>query len=320
MLFVTVKKTLAGIYSTGDFILVIGFTSAFYSRFFDFVRRMRSIIKNQADLKKYFGILENETLVKDPTNPVRLKEVEGEIEFIDVTFSYPDGKKGALKNFGLKIRAGQSVALVGESGAGKTTVAKLLMRFYDTSGGRITIDGVDLKDMEKSYLRSLIGVVPQDPILFNNTIGFNIGYGVDDAKQNQIEAAAKMANLDKFIQGLPKKYDTEVGERGVKLSGGQKQRLAIARVMLANPKIIIFDEATSQLDSETEAKIQEAFWKAAQNKTTIIIAHRLSTVMRADKIVVIEKGTVIEEGNHKILTQNPESVYARYWNLQSQKY
>jgi len=320
LLFVTVKKTLAGIYSTGDFILVIGFTSAFYSRFFDFVRRMRSIIKNQADLKKYFGILENETLVKDPTNPVRLKEVEGEIEFIDVTFSYPDGKKGALKNFGLKIRAGQSVALVGESGAGKTTVAKLLMRFYDTSGGRITIDGVDLKDMEKSYLRSLIGVVPQDPILFNNTIGFNIGYGVDDAKQNQIEAAAKMANLDKFIQGLPKKYDTEVGERGVKLSGGQKQRLAIARVMLANPKIIIFDEATSQLDSETEAKIQEAFWKAAQNKTTIIIAHRLSTVMRADKIVVIEKGTVIEEGNHKILTQNPESVYARYWNLQSQKY
>ncbi|MBU1104393.1 ABC transporter ATP-binding protein/permease [Patescibacteria group bacterium] len=320
VLYLTAKRTLSGAYSPGDFVLVVGFMVAFYSRFFDFVWRLRSIFKNQVDIEKYFGIFENKTLVIDPDIPVTIKDIKGEIEFRNVAFSYPEGKRDALKNFNLKVRVGQSVALVGESGAGKTTVAKLLMRFYDTDEGTITVDGIDIRDMEKSYLRSNIGVVPQDPILFNNTVAFNIGYGLDNPTQEQIEGASKMANLYDFIKSLPKGYQTEVGERGVKLSGGQKQRLAIARMMLANPEIVILDEATSQLDSETEAKIQEAFWKVAKNKTTLIIAHRLSTVMRADKIVVIGEGEVKEEGPHKVLVANPKSLYSRYWKLQSKAY
>jgi ABC-type multidrug transport system fused ATPase/permease subunit len=190
------------------------------------------------------------------------------------------------------------------------------MRFYDLDSGEITIDGVSIKDFTKSTLRSFVGVVPQEPILFNNTIAYNIGYGKDKPKLSEIKAASKLANIDEFIEGLKEKYNTEVGERGVKLSGGQKQRLAIARMILSDPDIVVFDEATSHLDSESEKLIQDAFWKARRGKTTIIIAHRLSTVMRADKIVVMEHGKIKEVGSHESLLKNKDSLYSHFWNLQ----
>src|SRR3989344_5779397 len=192
----------------------------------------------------------------------------------------------------------------------------ILMSFYDLDYGKITIDGINVSDFTKRDLRSYIGVVPQEPILFNNTIFYNIGYAKGRATLSEIKAAAALANIDTFIESLPKKYQTFVGERGIKLSGGQKQRLAIARMILSDPDIIIFDEATSQLDSESEKLIQEAFWKASKGKTTIIIAHRLSTVMRADKIVVMEKGKIIEIGSHRELLSKKESLYRHFWNLQ----
>jgi ABC-type multidrug transport system fused ATPase/permease subunit len=303
-------------FTTGEFVLILGFVSTFYPRFFDLIFRLRDTAKHYADLEKYFRILDNQVLIEDPVKPVKKKQVAGEIEFKSVGFSYPEGKKNALKNFNLHVRQGQSVALVGSSGAGKTTVVKLLLRFYDVDKGEVLVDGVNIKEFTKSSLRSFMGVVPQEPVLFNNTIGFNIGYGMGNPVKREIKAAAKMANLDGFINSLPVKYETQVGERGVKLSGGQKQRLAIARMILTDPEVIIFDEATSQLDSESERLIQEAFWKAARNKTTIIIAHRLSTVVKADKIVVIENGRVVEEGSHRALVNKKGGWYRKYWRLQ----
>lgn len=217
--------------------------------------------------------------------------------------------------------------MVGASGSGKTTLVKLLMRFYDPDKGYITIDKINIKDINKKNLRSAIGVVPQEPILFNNTVSYNIAYGLPRGKAGknratlkEVKAASKMANIDDFIESLPLKYKTIVGERGVKLSGGQKQRLAIARMILSDPAIIIFDEATSQLDSESEKLIQDAFWKVAKDKTTIIIAHRLSTVMRADKIVVMKDGRIIETGSHKQLLAKKDSLYSHFWNLQIKLY
>ncbi len=306
-----------GTFSPGDFVMVFGYISSFYPRFYEVVYEMREIAKHYIDLQKYLGILELKTKVSDPEKAEERETVKGEIEFRRVSFSYPGGKKGAVKNINLIIRQGQSVALVGRSGVGKTTLVKLLMRFYDPDAGEIMLDGINIKNFKKSQLRSFMGVVPQEPVLFNNTIKYNIAYGAENVSEQEIEAAAKMANLDDFIKSLPKGYETHVGERGVKLSGGQKQRLAIARMILSDPDIIIFDEATSQLDSESERKIQDAFWKAAENKTTIIIAHRLSTVARADKIVVLRGGRISEVGSHRELLQREESLYSKFWKLQS---
>jgi len=317
ILLFSLNQATSGSISVSDFVMILGFISSFYPRFFELIFSIRNIAKHYVDLDNYFAIFDQSTLVKDPATPKTIEHVEGEIEFRNVTFTYPEGKKGAVRDIDLKIRAGQSIALVGSSGVGKTTLVKLLMRFFDPTKGNVLIDGVDVRDMEKSYLRSLMGVVPQDPNLFNDTIKFNIGYGNPGATQKEISAAAKMAKLDDFISSLPKKYDTLVGERGVKLSGGQRQRLAIARMILSNPDIIIFDEATSQLDSESEKYIQEGFWKAIQNKTTIIIAHRLSTVVRADKIVVMEKQTIKEVGSHKELFNKKDSLYRHFWDLQT---
>ena len=317
ILLFSLNQTANGHISISDFVMILGFVSAFYPRFFELIFSIRNIAKHYVDLGNYFSIFDQDTIVKDPATPAVIEKIRGEIEFNDVTFSYPESRKGAIKNISLKIRAGQSVALVGKSGVGKTTLVKLLMRFYDVDKGTISIDGINIQNMEKSYLRSLMGVVPQDPNLFNDTIKFNIGYGNPSASKKEIEAAAKIARLDDFINSLPKKYDTVVGERGVKLSGGQRQRLAIARMILSNPDIIIFDEATSQLDSESEKYIQEAFWKAAKDKTTIIIAHRLSTVVKADKIVVMDKNKIKEIGSHKELVNKKDSLYKHFWDLQT---
>lgn len=300
----------------GDFVLIVGYVNLFFPKLFDLIYGLREISTNLADIKKYFELLDYEVEVKDPEKPVNVSHVYGEINFNNIHFTYNGRAKNAINGINLKIDQGQSVALVGRSGSGKTTLAKLLMRFYDLDSGEITIDGVNIKDFTKNTLRSFVGVVPQEPILFNNTIAYNIGYGKDKPKLSEIKAASKLANIDDFIESLKEKYNTEVGERGVKLSGGQKQRLAIARMILSDPDIVVFDEATSHLDSESEKLIQDAFWRARAGKTTIIIAHRLSTIMRADKIVVMENGKIKETGTHESLLQKKSSLYSHFWNLQ----
>ena len=305
--------------SVSDFILVFGFINTFFPRLFDLIFGLREIGKDFADIDRYFSLLDYTVEIQDPVDPVILPNVRGEIEFKNMSFTYSDSKKEAVKNVNLAIRQGQSIALVGRSGSGKTTLMKLLMRFYDVTSGAITLDGRNVRQFTKSNLRSFMGVVPQEPILFNNTISYNIAYGNEKATKEEVIAAAKIANLHDFIMSIPKKYSTHVGERGIKLSGGQKQRLAIARMVLSNPEIVIFDEATSQLDSENESLIQEALWKVVKQKTTIIIAHRLSTAMRADKIIVMEKGKIVERGSHLSLLAKPGSLYKHFWDLQIKK-
>lgn len=316
-LLLTLNLAVRGEISVGDFVLVAGFTATFYPQMFELVFALRDIAKNFADIEKYFSFFDEEVQVKDPKKPLHLTKVKGEIEFKNVYFSYKGGQKNALRGVSLEIREGQSVALVGRSGSGKTTMTKALMRFYDISKGQITIDGVDITKITKQELRSHMGVVPQEPILFNNTIGYNIKYGRPTATKKELIAAAKIAHIHDFIEKMPEGYDTNVGERGIKLSGGQKQRVAIARMILADPDIIIFDEATSHLDSESEKLIQDAFWKASKNKTTIIIAHRLSTIMKADKIVVMNKGKIEEVGTHLELLNKKSSLYKHLWDLQT---
>ncbi len=316
ILMVALRKYLSGAMGLPDVILIIGFITSFYPHLFEMVYKFRELAKSHTDIEDYFSILDLSEAVADPGKPRTLKRVKGKIIFDHVNFSYHDGKKNAIQDLNLEIPAGQSVAFVGQSGVGKTTIVKLLLRFFDVSSGSIKIDNIDIKKFRKSTLRSYMGVVPQEPVLFNNTISFNIGYGRDEVTPKMIKAAAKMANLDEYIETLPLKYDTQVGERGVRLSGGQKQRLAIARMILSNPDIIIFDEATSQLDSVSEKLIQDAFWKVSKNKTTLIIAHRLSTVVHADKIVVMSKTGIAEVGTHKELLAIPNGIYKKYWDLQ----
>ena len=302
--------------TAGDFILVMTFVMQSFPSIEKIVFRLRGIMRNYTDLKDYFAILDYPLVVLDSEHPVKFLCDKGEIVFENISFSYPSGQD-ALKNISLIMPAGMSSALVGRSGSGKTTMTKLLMRVYDPVEGRVLVDGLDIRQIKKEDLRRNIGIVPQEPILFNGTIGYNIGYPLENATKEDIESAAKLANLHDFIITLEKGYDTTVGERGVKLSGGQKQRLAIARVFLLNPKIIIFDEATSHLDSESERLIQESLERLSKGKTLIIIAHRLSTIMRADKIIVLDDGKIIEEGLHDELISKTGGVYKMLWELQT---
>lgn len=319
ILLVGLRRLIAGQITSGDFVLILGFINSFFPRLFEIFFNLRNLTSRHVDLVRYFQVLEQPVLVKDPEKPTRLNKIKGEVVFSDVDFSYPGGKEGAVADLNFTIAPGETVAFVGYSGAGKSTIAKLLMRFYDVDRGEILIDGVNIKNFSKSDLRSFIGIVPQEPVLFNDTIAYNIGYGLGEQDLAKIKSAAKMANLDQFISSLPQGYQTMVGERGIKLSGGQKQRLAIARMILANPQIIIFDEATSQLDSQAEKLIQESFWRAKKGKTAIIIAHRLSTVRRADRIFVLENGRIVEVGTHKNLLQRKSGIYRRLWEIQTQE-
>ncbi|HBP50986.1 MAG: ABC transporter related protein [Candidatus Shapirobacteria bacterium GW2011_GWE1_38_10] len=303
-------------FSLGDLVMVAGFITGFYYQFFNLFFRIRDIAKSITDLDKYFGILDNNTQVPDPSSPQTLKNPLGNLIFKNLAFAYPGNSGRVLDNINLEINAGEKVAFVGRSGAGKTTLLKLLLRFYDATSGLIQFDGVDIRHFTKSYLRSLMAVVPQEPIMFNNTIKFNLSYGKEKASFKEIKQAAADANILDFIEGLPQKWESEVGERGIKLSGGQKQRLAIARALLVDPKVLIFDEATSNLDSESERKIQSALNLASKNRTVIVIAHRFSTIRNADKIIVLSNGTIAEIGRHQDLIKKG-GLYKMLWTLQS---
>ena len=238
----------------------------------------------------------------------------GRVRFDDVRFSY-DPERAILKGLSFEVPAGKTVAIVGPSGAGKSTISRLLFRLYDVSSGAITIDGQDIREVTQSSLRAAIGMVPQDTVLFNDTIRYNIRYGRWDAGDAEVEEAARLAQIDGFIRMSPKGYETQVGERGLKLSGGEKQRVAIARTVLKAPPILVLDEATSALDSHTEHEIQEALERVSRNRTSLVIAHRLSTIVAADEIIVLDQGRIAERGTHGELLAK-DGLYASMWNRQ----
>lgn len=272
--------------------------------------------RGMAGFQRFYEIMEMQPEIVDQENTVVCEAIQGEIEFDNLVFGYSDQKK-VIKGFNLKIAPGQTVAFVGETGAGKTTIASLLLRFYEPLSGRILIDGIDIRRYKQQELRRNIGIVQQDVFLFSDSVIHNIAYAKPEAAQSEVETAARLAAADRFIEELPNKYDTEIGERGVKLSGGQKQRLAIARVFLKNPPIVILDEATSSLDNHTEKLIQESLDRLAENRTTIIIAHRMSTIKNADKIIVLNNGEVAEIGTHSILMLRG-GLYYNLYNAQKQ--
>jgi ATP-binding cassette, subfamily B, bacterial len=273
--------------------------------------------KGMAGFKRFMEIIDSEPGVKDTDDAIEVASLSGDIVFKDVSFSY-DQQKSVLEDINLDIRAGETIAFVGPSGAGKTTICSLIPRFYDVSNGSITIDGFDIRNMTKKSLRSQIGIVQQDVFLFTGTIRENIAYGKRNATDEEIVKAAKSAHLEKFIESLPDGYETEIGERGLKLSGGQKQRLAIARMFLKNPPILILDEATSALDTETEMVIQEALNELAKNRTTLIIAHRLATIRNADRIIVVTEDGIAEEGGHDELIEQG-GIFASLHRVQYQQ-
>lgn len=310
----------SGDITLADFLLVATFSMTLFPKMMNFLFNLRELAKKSSDLKAYFELLDEKISVVDPEIPENIKGLQGDVRFDHVTFSYESGESPVLKDFHLHIKAGESVAFVGYSGAGKTTIAKLLMRMYDPQAGSILLDGVDLKNLTKHTLRTKVGIVPQDPLLFNNTVYYNIAYAKNDATESDVMAAAEASHVSDFVRKLPKGYQTVVGERGIKLSGGQRQRLAIARVLLERPEILIFDEATSALDSVSEQSIQTAFWEMVRNenhpRTAIIIAHRLSTIMKVDRIVVMNRGRIVEIGTHSELLKNTNGIYNKLWSLQ----
>ena len=272
--------------------------------------------RGMAGFQRFYEIMEMQPEIVDQENTVVCEAIQGEIEFDNLVFGYSDQKK-VIKGFNLKIAPGQTVAFVGETGAGKTTIASLLLRFYEPLSGRILIDGIDIRRYKQQELRRNIGIVQQEVFLFSDSVIHNIAYAKPEAAQSEVETAARLAAADRFIEELPYKYDTEIGERGVKLSGGQKQRLAIARVFLKNPPIVILDEATSSLDNHTEKLIQESLDRLAENRTTLIIAHRMSTIKNADKIIVLNNGEVAEIGTHSTLMLRG-GLYYNLYNAQKQ--
>lgn len=272
--------------------------------------------RGMAGFQRFYEIMEMKPEIINQKDTVVCKKIRGEIEFDNLVFGYSDQKK-VIKGFNLKIAPGQTVAFVGETGAGKTTIASLLLRFYDPLSGRILVDGIDIRQYKQQELRRNIGIVQQDVFLFSDSVTHNIAYAKPEAEQSEVENAARLAAADKFIEELPNKYATEIGERGVKLSGGQKQRLAIARVFLKNPPIVILDEATSSLDNYTEKLIQESLDKLAENRTTLIIAHRMSTIKNAYKIIVLNNGEVAEIGTHSTLMSGG-GLYYNLYNAQKQ--
>ena len=274
----------------------------------------REIRQALVDMGEMFNLLDQKREVVDKPNAQSIKVEKGHVKFSNVYFSY-DNKRQILEDLNIEIQGGTKVAIVGSSGSGKSTIGRLLFRFYDVSGGSVSIDGQDIKDVTQSSLHNVIGVVPQDTVLFNDSVFYNIAYGKDNATIEEVEKAARSAQIHDFIMSLADGYDTTVGERGLKLSGGEKQRVGIARTLLKDPPILLMDEATSALDSETEREIQDALESAGKGRTVISIAHRLSTVSNAEKIIVVEGGSILEAGTHANLIEN-RNRYFELWNMQ----
>ncbi len=317
---VTVMMVLAsngvveGSLSLGDLVLVNAFLLQMFIPL-NFLGVVYSQLKHAlSDMQLMFDLLHQVPEIKDESGARKLTVGSGEVRFQNVTFAY-DPERAILRHVDFTIPPGHKVAVVGPSGAGKSTLARLLMRFYDVGSGTIAINGQDIRSVTQQSLRSAVGVVPQDTVLFNDTLYYNIAYARTSASREEVIQAAQLANIHNFVMSLPRSYDTVVGERGLKLSGGEKQRVAIARAILKNPKILVFDEATSSLDSESEQTILEALRKVAANHTTLVIAHRLSTVIDADHILVMDQGRIVEQGSHQLLlAQN--GMYARLWTIQ----
>jgi ATP-binding cassette subfamily B protein len=317
LLYLPLVKFLNNEITLGTIVFIYTVFGALLGPLFGFVNGLREYFRVMADFESLFSYNKVEQEVKDrPDSPIA-KITDGTVEFQNITFQY--GQRKIFEDFTLKIPKNKKYALVGHSGSGKSTLVKLLYRLYDLDRGRILIDGIDVRDVKQESLRSGMSIVPQECVLFDDTIYNNILFSRPEATKKEVQMAIKFAQLDKIIQEFPLKEDTIVGERGVKLSGGEKQRVSIARAILANKKILVLDEATSSLDSQTEYDIQNDLKKLTTGRTSIIIAHRLSTIMKADKIIVLHKGKIVQAGTHKQLIKMP-GEYRKLWNLQKGGY
>jgi ABC-type transport system involved in Fe-S cluster assembly fused permease/ATPase subunit len=303
-----------GSHTVGDFIMINAMMIQLYQPLNFMGMVYREIKQAVIDIESMFAILGRKPEIADRPGAPALSVKQGAIRFDNVSFSY-DPERQILNGVSFEVPAGRTVAVVGPSGAGKSTISRLLFRFYDVSGGRIEIDGQDIRNVTQTSLRAAIGMVPQDTVLFNDTIRYNVRYGRWEATDAEVEQAAQLAQIDDFIRRAPKGYETEVGERGLKLSGGEKQRVAIARTILKSPPILLLDEATSALDSHTEKEIQDALDRVSRNRTTLVIAHRLSTIVGADEIIVLDQGVIVERGTHHGLLAQM-GLYASMWNRQ----